>query len=189
MLYFQKESIEYVKYVGVKMRNLMQYIAWFNRKMCKVLEVIIGIDLMLLTVLIFVSVLMRYAFNKPVSWGGDASLILLIWMAMLGAPLGMKNGQHIAIEMAKDKLPLPILKIVNFGIVVLILFVDWVFFYYGLAFSLKGMARIVSSIDWLPYGYAYLALPVGFLLMIPVCVEQAIHLILDFKKPLESKRG
>lgn len=171
------------------MGKLMPVLVGFNHKMCKALEVIIGFNMMLLTVLIFSSVVMRYVFNNPISWGNDVSLILLIWMALLGAPLGMKNGQHIAIEMVKDKLPLQILRIVNIGIIVLILFVDWVFFYYGLAFSLKGMARIVSSIEWLPYGYAYMALPVGFFLMIPICMEQAIDLILDFNKPSEHKRG
>lgn len=149
----------------------------FNEQVCKLLGHVIGFLLMLLVLLVFSSVLMRYIFLKPIVWSEDASLILLIWMAMLGAPIGTLKGQHIAIDMLVQKFPLPIIRIVKILNTGLTLFIAWIFSFYGFNFAIKGMSRIVSSIDWLPYGYAYLSVPVGFILMLPICLELLIESI------------
>jgi TRAP-type C4-dicarboxylate transport system permease small subunit len=57
--------------------------------------------------------------------------------------------------------------------------------WHGSMFSIQGMRRIVPSLEWLPFGFAYLALPVGYGLMILVLLEQLIETL--FLMPTERE--
>lgn len=54
--------------------------------------------LVAMTALVFVQVVMRYAFNTGLPWLEETARYLLIWAGFLGASIATKDRRHIAID-------------------------------------------------------------------------------------------
>lgn len=156
------------------MNSIVKLITDINDRMCTILTKVIGVILGLISVILFYSVVMRYVFNNPVTWTEDSANFLMVWMVLLGAPIGLRAGSHVSIELLIEKLPQLISKIVQTFVILIIMYVCWIILRYGWSFAMKGMRRIVPSLEWLKFGYAYMALPVGYGLMILICIEQLL---------------
>lgn len=127
-----------------------------------------------IVVVMIVSVVMRYGFGSPFSWSDDLCLIFLVWMTLLGLVVGMRPG-HLAVEGVLHLLPFGLGRLVMLATQLAILAMSVVVMWYSLAFVQQGMARIVPSMDWMRQGYIYAAIPVGFALVIPASIENALR--------------
>ena len=160
---------------GRKMgRYLATYLGCLNTfiwKICVFLQMIL---LSMIVLILFSSVYWRYFLNDPISWSEDAALLCMIWMTFLGVPVALRSGDHVAMEIVLQKFSDRTTAILRVGIGFVILSTSFIAVYYGTAFVNQGMARIVPSMDWLSQGYIYLALPTGFLLMIPIGFENIL---------------
>ncbi len=58
-----------------------------------------------LTLLVSVSVVMRYFLNMPVMWSVIVSEYLLYAIAFVTAPWVLKHGEHVAVEILEEYLP------------------------------------------------------------------------------------
>lgn len=58
-----------------------------------------------LLILLFVQVVLRYAFNTGFSWIEDFSVFCFIWISLLGVALGVSRKSHIAVDAITAKLP------------------------------------------------------------------------------------
>ena len=152
-----------------------------NDWVCRVCTALIMFLLSAIVVILFGSVFWRYFLNDPISWSEDAALLCMIWMTLLGAPAGLRHGGHVAMEMLLYLFPHPVIKILRAVISLVILTTSVIVVYYGGPFVKQGMARIIPSIEWLNQGYAYLALPAGFALLIPICMEQLFQSLIPAK--------
>ena len=168
---------------GLLFRGLERLNDW----VCRVCTGLIMALLVAIVVILFGSVFWRYFLNDPISWSEDAALLCMIWMTLLGAPAGLRRGSHVAMDMLLYALPERFMKILQALISLVILTTAVIVVYYGGPFVKQGMARIIPSIDWLSQGYAYLALPTGFALLIPISVEQLFQSL--FLKKTEPAEG
>ena len=65
-----------------------------------------GIALILYTVAaITVQVFTRYALGRPIAWVEESATYAFIWMAFVGASVGLKQGRHILIATVGARLP------------------------------------------------------------------------------------
>ena len=46
-------------------------------------------------VILFAGVVSRYVFNKPLTWSDELASILFLWLAMLGAVIALRRGEHM----------------------------------------------------------------------------------------------
>ena len=46
-------------------------------------------------VILFAGVVSRYVFNKPVTWSDELASVLFLWLAMLGAVIALRRGEHM----------------------------------------------------------------------------------------------
>ena len=128
-----------------------------------------------IVLILFCSVFWRYFLNDPISWSEDASLFCMVWMTLLGAPPALKYGEHVAMDAIFQVLPDKFAWIFRALINLVVMGTAIAVVYYGFPFVKQGMARIIPSMDWLSQGYVYLALPVGYGLLIPVCLENLLR--------------
>ena len=155
------------------MTRIASALSAFNERMCAALAGIIGVILAVICAVLFYSVVMRYALNRPVAWTEDATTILMVWMVLLGAPVGLRSGSHVSIELLVGRVAgrrRVALRLIALSVTT---YVSWMMLRHGWFLAMRGMRRIVSTMEWLPFGYAYLALPVGYGLMVLVCIEEA----------------
>ena len=68
-------------------------------------EGIISLLLASMTLLVFVEVLMRFAFATGILWAQELTLHLSAWMVLFGASYGVKVGSHIGVDALVKILP------------------------------------------------------------------------------------
>ncbi|SFI34915.1 TRAP transporter small permease [Jannaschia pohangensis] len=65
----------------------------------------------------------RYVLNATPTWVEQVSLLLVVWIAFLGAAVGIRRQSHLAVDFIRDALPAPLrMACVVFTIVTLGLF-------------------------------------------------------------------
>lgn len=70
-----------------------------------IMAIIGGVMICGLTLLVSVSVVMRYFLNMPVMWTVIVSEYLLYTIAFVTAPWVMKQGEHVSVEILEEYLP------------------------------------------------------------------------------------
>lgn len=139
----------------------------------------IAIGVMVLIIL--AQVFARYVLNDALPWSEELARVLMLWLTGLMAPSAYRWGSFVAIDMIRDllpKWPRAILTLCLFGISLIVLIVmvqfGWKHINSGWLF---GSATLKFKL-----AYVYMALPIGFALMISACVElilKEIHELID----------
>lgn len=137
-----------------------------------------GIGVMVLvaafTLLIAVSVFLRYGLSRGLDWTEELGRYLMIWMGFLGASLALRNGAHVGVDMLRNALPPPLRRVV-------ILVGSLLVFGFFAMVAQQGI-RLVRMV-WpqeslvLPISmfWPYLAIPVGAVLMLLQLVPIAVR--------------
>lgn len=118
--------------------------------------------------LIFYGVLMRYAFNEPKAWVEEVANYTIVWGALLGVPIALRNNHHIQVDMLYEKMSKPLKKITDiFANAMGVLFCLF-YTYYGYLLVAKRFSSGMVSMDvGIPMWIVYLILPIsGFLFLL-----------------------
>ena len=125
--------------------------------------------LILVVLLIFLEVVVevasRFIFHNPLPWGAEVSQTLLVWMTFIGAAAAFLRGEHIGIEMLVERLSRTARAVLHRLNVLILL----AFLVCGVRSGYRVVARVwddVTASLQISAGILYLALPVGFGLMI-----------------------
>jgi TRAP-type C4-dicarboxylate transport system permease small subunit len=95
---------------------------------CKGLEVIIVVALVLMVLLIFSNVVLRYAFNSGIALSEEISRWLFVWITFLGAIVALHERRHLGSDFLVGKLPPGGKKVCLCVGYLLMLFVCWLLF-------------------------------------------------------------
>ncbi|MEB3101014.1 TRAP transporter small permease [Ferviditalea candida] len=126
--------------------------------------------------LIFYGVLMRYVFNSPKAWVEEVSSYLVIWGALLGISVALRNDHHIQIDMLYDKLPASAKRWVDlFANFVGILFSVFYAYYGYLLVAKRYTSGMVSMDVGIPMWIVYLILPISGILFLLRFIERFVH--------------
>lgn len=148
-------------------------------RICAVLS---GACLVFIATLMFLSVLFRYVLVAPIVWYEEITGFFLVWMVLLGAPVGYRSKEHVAIDFLSRKVPhsiLPYLQLIHSFI---ILWVAAIIVLYGIPHTWKSMNQIFPTVEWIRYGYMYVALPIGYFLLGLYCLEDILRILRAFRK-------
>ena len=78
------------------------------RKACrflfKALEWFAMICMVVLTIIVFADVILRYIFKQGFSWTQEIATLMLVWFSLIGMAIGVLEKIHISIEMFTSKL-------------------------------------------------------------------------------------
>lgn len=118
-----------------------------------------------MTVLVFVSVVLRYVLNSPVTWSEELASLLFAWLTFVGAYVGFRTHSHIRIDTMTMFLPVGlrsgIRRIGDAGVLIILgIFIWQGFSLTTTTWSLEFPAMEISR------GYLYLSLPLGACLML-----------------------
>lgn len=58
-----------------------------------------GIGMLVLGLILFYEVIMRYIFNAPTSWAQEVSIYLFMWTMFAGAAYTLEQGKHVNIDL------------------------------------------------------------------------------------------
>lgn len=136
----------------------------------------IGSALAFCALLLFVNVLLRYVFFASLGWAEELSIYIVVWIVFVGASVAVRTRGHIAV----DLLPLALApanrrRLELLTLVMMLIFLA-VFFYYSTQHVIRvhALGQLMPALR-APMWLAYLALPVGSLLMFIRTAQLFVH--------------
>lgn len=116
-------------------RELVQKFINMEKLLCSLMLVI-------MVVITFTQVIMRFIFNAPFSWSEEITLILLVWFGYLCMPIDIFSDSHAALYFLYNKLPSPVKKaadLVRHGLLIW-LFVEMMI--YGMTITKLNLPKL-----------------------------------------------
>ena len=145
------------------------------------ITIITAVCLAFMSILVFLNVVLRYVFNSGITWSGELSQIMFVWLVFLGAILAYKDNSHLGVDVVVKRLP----KKISFVVYIIgeLIFI-WIL-YLLLKGSIKMTAvsmQTLSPATHLPMGYIYgigILLSVGIGIML---ISRFITTLIDVAK-------
>ncbi len=139
----------------------------------KLEEWILIITTIIIVLLVFLQVIVRFTFNISVGWSAELSRYLLIWITWISMSYTIRKNDHIRIMLIVERLPEKLQKIIE-----VIVIVAWASFAFVMAYvgtevvqTIKLMGQKTSTLG-ISMWIVYLIIPIGGVLMLIRLVQQ-----------------
>ena len=122
------------------------------------------ICLVLMTIVVFFDVILRYIFNQGMPWTQEVATLLLVWFSLTGMAIGVAEKIHSSIEMFTMKCSAKVIGILESVNHVLISIFGLMMIYYGIQI-MKITRNATMPATKLPSSVLYIILPLSGLLV------------------------
>lgn len=68
-------------------------------------EWLMALALVVMLVLVFGNVVLRYGFGSGIAWTEELSRLMFVWLIFLGAILALRRHAHLGVELVQARLP------------------------------------------------------------------------------------
>lgn len=160
----------------------MQALKKFYAAFCKLEELIALLLLAGITVLVFVSALMRYI-KMPLNWAQDVALVAFAWMIFTGSDVAIRGAGLIGIDIIIKHFPAVVRKALDIIFKVIIIGFLCVLVVNGYTMTVTSWARQITTLH-ISYSWVYLSVPVGAFLMI---ISTTIKLVERIRTPADQE--
>lgn len=117
-----------------------------------------------MAIMVFANVALRFLTDNSILWVEELSRYLMIWLTFIGAGLVLRYGGHIGIDNLQESMPGHARWIR--GVIFAIMLCFFVFmFFVGIRYAVFTWGQSTPVME-IPVGAVYLAMPIGFALMI-----------------------
>ena len=130
------------------------------------------IGLAAMTILVFVSIILRYFFSISFRWSDELTRYIFTYVIFLGIPIAYLYDDHVVIEILTNLLPsrtrkwLAITRHIIIGILMLAIGV------YGMEIVLGKLGRTLTPGLKIPRAYICVAIPIGaFFLVVEITMK------------------
>ena len=135
------------------------------RALFKALEWFAIICMVVLTIIVFMDVILRYIFKQGFSWTQEVATLMLVWFSLIGMAIGVLERIHISIEMFTAKLPEKAIQVLECIDHILIAVFGGAMVYYGLL--IMNMTKLSTlPATKMPSSVLYVILPLSGLLVL-----------------------
>ena len=145
------------------------------KPLIKIIEKLISVFFLSMCVMIFLQVLMRYIFRKPIFWVEEFTLSVFTWVSFIGAALALRKSRHARITLFLDKMPGAMrAKVEIFGHV-LVAAVSALIFYQSIKYYDLARTFVLPAIN-VPQSFVSTAITASALLMFIFSIEAIIKI-------------
>ncbi|NLW56441.1 MAG: TRAP transporter small permease subunit [Firmicutes bacterium] len=143
-------------------------------KLMRGLESFCKVALVIQTISVSIVVLGRQIFHKMPAWGEELTLLLLVWMSLVGAVILLKEDGHIALTSFDRLLPKKFIELTD-------LLSNSFLGFYAVVMLIHGLSLVeITAMSILPglrirTSWLYASVPVSSLLLLLVVVEKIIN--------------
>lgn len=152
------------------------------RFLFKALEWFAMICMVILTVIVFIDVILRYIFKQGFAWTQEVATLMLVWFSLIGMAIGVLEKIHISIEMFTSKLPGKAIGVLESIDHVLMAIFGGLMVYYGIV--IMNMTKLSTMpATKMPSAVLYIILPLSgilvFLNALLVAAKRDSHILQD----------
>ena len=162
------------------MKALLNVYSKIMDEIDKILKVLIGLSMIVMTIVIFYQVILRYIFNASNIWSEELARYLMCYAVLLGAAVAIRRYSHLQVDFAINALP-PRARCIAVSICTLVGIGFLAFFcQYGLQLC-ASTGNSISAGTGIPMSYVYACLPIGGVLMILTSIEVILKELVKFQ--------
>ena len=136
----------------------------FDRALIRANRCVVIAILAAMASMVFANVALRFFTDGSILWVEEVSRYLMIWLTFLGAGLVLRYGGHIGIDTLQERLPRHAIPVRAVIFVVMLGFFA-VMLWLGIRYAAFTWAQ-TTPVMQIPIGAVYLAMPIGFALLI-----------------------
>lgn len=137
----------------------------FEKAIVKLLRYISFVIFVVMIVVVFAQVMLRYFFDAPLAWSDELARLLLVWMSFLGVALvHYSNAGHPAVTFIQEKFPVHFREMVNILLNLALAICFLVIFKASLDYTIANH-RFVSAVLHYPNSVKYAVMPLCMALM------------------------
>ena len=144
----------------------------------KFVEITVVISVGAISLILITNVFFRYVLNKPIVGADEVALLLLVWITFLGACLGIRRREMIAVTFLIEKVSKTSYKIIQILIQISILLFSLLLLYYGFEWlTSSSIMNAKSSALRIPLWIPYLIFPTSMLIMVVFSLDNIRYLL------------
>ncbi len=157
-------------------------LARFNDLLLRFCKLGVTLVTAVLAVVLSCAVFWRYALNNAIPWSEELCKYLMVWLTFLGAPIALRHGSHINIDLLQQLMPPRGRQLFHLLIHLLVVATMVLVFWYGITFAQLGARQVASSFR-MSMLWMYLAVPIGAALVGLVAVEHSLRSLVGIADP------
>jgi tripartite ATP-independent transporter DctM subunit len=139
-----------------------------------VVEVLVGLLTALEVLILLAGVISRYVFRNPLVWSDELASILFLWLAMLGAVVAFRRGEHMRMSTVVARAPPRWRAFFEaFAVAVAIAFLALIL-YSSIEYAVDEAAIITPALE-IPNIWRACAIPIGCALMLVFALLRLIR--------------
>jgi len=134
---------------------------------------------------VIISVILRYLFS--IAFVSSEELLTMVFVAttFFGAALGLREGEHIAVNNFTAMMPDKLKKLCNILVQVFIIILSVVMIYYSIRI-IRKVGGVVSPATGIARGFYYGLMPISFVITIFYAVVNILKLYIHIEEPLKG---
>jgi len=114
----------------------------------KVLTYVLGLCVLVMLLLVFGNVVLRYGFNSGITVSEEVARLSFVWLIFLGTVIAFRTKQHLGINMLLDRLPVMSQKIIHILRQLIIMWVLWLLMEGGWDQMIIGVNTSLPVTGW-----------------------------------------
>ena len=150
---------------------------WLGKITLFVVIILTGI----LVITVLTGVFFRYIVRDSLSWTEELARYLMIWAALLAVSVGIKDKEHVGIQLLIKQFPPVLTKLITFVVYIITLIFLAVLTFKGYQVADKAKNQLSLALNISMY-WPLMSIPVSGALAI---IQQLIQMILIFKPGIE----
>jgi tripartite ATP-independent transporter DctM subunit len=91
--------------VGAETSEAPRRALWLDGALAAVTEIPAALLVAVEIAVLFAGVVSRYVFHRPLTWTDELASLLFLWLAMLGAVIALRRGEHMRLTTLVARLP------------------------------------------------------------------------------------
>lgn len=156
----------------------MKLLDGISRRLNQAMKLLSGFLIAAMTILVFLQVVFRYLLDAPLDWSEEMASFAFVWMALLGASVGLRNDEHPRLDIFYQVFPDWLKKLSGLLINLAILFMLVVLFIFGLKFTIAMQMQRTAALGY-SVSYVYVVLPISAVIMFIHVLVKSAMLVFD----------
>ncbi len=154
----------------------MNFLNEISQRLNQAMKFLAGFLIAAMTILVFLQVIFRYLLDAPLDWSEEMASFAFVWMALLGASVGLKNDDHPRLDIFFQVFPDGIQKLCSLIINLAILFMLVVLFIFGLKLTIAMQMQRTAALGY-SISYVYAVLPLSAIIMFIHVLVKSVLLV------------
>lgn len=151
-----------------------------NLEVCRISAILLAAGI---AAVVAAGVFWRYVLNDALSWYEELAKFMMLWLVFVGAPIALRLGDHVAIQMLPNALPPRARALLMIVVSLVIAWFCLMLTIQSHAFAWNGRSQVAIAIGDISMYWIFVSIPFGAASMLLVAVQQTLEQIADLIAP------